>query len=139
MYARPISSDGSGTRPATTLGPPVQIVNNAQPTEITRSGQASNLALPQAELCERLRAGVERAASRNADSMEALRAAVCEFTAALRETGTSPEAVLISLKAVLHDQARSLIPGHPSDASVYTLHEQVSTWSIREFFREPAR
>ncbi len=71
--------------------------------------------------------------------MEALRVAVCEFTLALKEKGTSPEGVLVSLKSVLNDQTRSLVPGHPSDSGVYTLHETMSTWSIREYFREPVR
>ncbi len=109
---------------------------SGSPAELPRLGPALRLDLPQAELCERLRKGVERAASRNADSMDALRVAVCEFTAALKEKGTSPEGVLICLKALIGDQTFSLIPPHPSDSSGYQLREQMSTWSIKEFFRD---
>lgn len=95
-----------------------------------------HLAFPQAELCERLRTAVEKAASSNADSMEALRLTVCEFTSALRDKGASPEGVLISLKALINNRSLPLIPPHPSDWSGYQLREQISTWSIKEFFRK---
>lgn len=139
MSARPISSDDNGKRPASRFGPSAPVRNKAVPPELPGLGPASQLSIPQAELCKRLRAGVERAAARNADSMEALRAAVCEFTAALKEKGTTPEGVLVSLKAVVNDQARALVSGHPSDSVAYTLNEQMSTWSIQEYFGEPAR
>lgn len=109
---------------------------SGSPSELPHLGPALRFDLPQAELCERLRKGVERAASRNADSMEALRVAVCEFTNALKEKGTSPEGVLICLKALIADQTFSLIPPHPSDLSGFQVREQISTWSIREFFRD---
>ena len=136
ISASPTSSMQNGRRPPSTVAPPPLITNTAAPTELSGLGPALRLELPQAELCERLRRGVERAASRNAGSMDALRAAVCEFTAVLKERGTSPEGVLISLKALIADQTFSLIPPHPSDSSGYQLREQMSAWSIREFFRE---
>ena len=111
-------------------------VLSESPTGLSSLGPALRVDLPQAELCERLRKGVERAASRNADSMEALRVAVCDFTAALKEKGTSPEGVLICLKALIADQTFSLIPRHPADLTAWQLREQMSTWSIREFFRD---
>ena len=95
-----------------------------------------HLAFPQAELCERLRIAVEQAASSNADSMEALRLTVCEFTSALRDKGATPEGVLISLKTLINNRSLPLIPPHPSDWSGYQLREQISTWSIKEFFRQ---
>ncbi len=92
--------------------------------------------LPQAELCERLRMAVEKAATTNAESMEALRHTVCEFTAALREEGTSPEGALISLKTLINDRALPVIPQHSSDWTGYQLRELISTWSITEFFKK---
>jgi hypothetical protein len=40
-----------------------------------------------------------------ADSMETLRVAVCGFTAALRDAGTTPEGVLISLKTLINNRS----------------------------------
>jgi hypothetical protein len=97
---------------------------------------ALHLTFPQAELCDRLRTAVERAASTNAESMEALRLTVCEFTAALREEGITPEGVLISLKALINNRALPVILPHASDWSGYQMHELISTWSIKAFFKE---
>ena len=94
------------------------------------------LANPPAELCDRLRLAVERAAVKNAESMEGLRAAVADFTIALREQGTTPEAVLISLKNVIHNRSLPLILPHPSDRNSASLRETISTWCIEEFFRD---
>ncbi len=88
-----------------------------------------------ADLCERLRTAVEQAASSNADSMEALRLTVCEFTSALRDKGVTPEGVLISLKTLLNNRSLPLIPPY-ADWSGYQLREQISTWCIKEFFRK---
>ena len=142
MLQEPNSSAASqsfmknGKRPLSTLPPTSPITDTVPSTDSPRFGPALRLEFPQVELCERLRRGVERAGARDADSMDALRAAVCEFTAVLKERGTSPEGVLISLKALIADQIFSLILPHPSDLSGYQLREQMSTWSIREFFRE---
>lgn len=72
----------------------------------------------------------------NADSMEALRLTVCEFTTALREEGTTPEGVLISLKTLISDRAFPVVPDYSSTWTGYQLRELISTWSIKEFFRE---
>lgn len=95
-----------------------------------------HLPLPQAELCHRLRTAVEKAAMTNAESMEALRLSVCEFTTALREEGTTPEGVLISLKTFINERAFPVIPQHSSDWTGYQLREMMSTWSIKEFFKK---
>lgn len=92
-------------------------------------------AIRQAELSAKLRIAVENAASTSGESMAALRVAVSEFTIALRNAGTTPEAVLISLKAVIDSQVfapmwqRSTWP-RPE------LRSKISTWSIEEYFRE---
>ena len=94
-------------------------------------------AIPQADLCDRLLRALEQAALDSSHSMEALRLAVCDFTAALREEGTTPEGVLISLKSVIHLRT---LPSRPyqrfSDWKDPEIHERISTWSIEEFFRE---
>ena len=99
------------------------------------NGAALDLAPSQAELCDRLRKAVENAASTNGDSMEALRLTVCEFTAALREEGITPEGVLISLKASINIRALPALSAHPNFNS-YQLRELISTWSIKEFFKK---
>lgn len=93
------------------------------------------LTLPQAELCHRLRTAVEKAAVTNAQSMEALRLTVCEFTTVLKEEGTTPEGVLISLKTLINDRALPVVPQLSSDWTGYQLREMISTWSIKEFFK----
>lgn len=95
-----------------------------------------HLTLPQAELCDRLRTAVEKAAVADVESMEALRLTVCEFTTVLREEGTTPEGVLISLKTLINDRALPVVPQHSSDWTGYKLREMISTWSIKEFFRK---
>jgi hypothetical protein len=96
-----------------------------------------HIPLPSAEQCERLRAAVEQAASRSAESMEALRVAVREFTVVLRDEGTTPELVLIALKTVIYNRSFPTIAVHPTEwAGGSRLHEKISTWCIEEFFRE---
>ena len=90
----------------------------------------------QAELCVRLRLAVEKAASRSADSMELLRIAVCDFTIALRNEGTTPEGVLIGLKSVIHEMSFPHIGSHASDSRGRPLREQITTWCIKEYFKE---
>ena len=55
--------------------------------ELHPSALGLHLAIPDGELCVRLRMAVEEAASRDADSMNALRLAVRSFTVALRDEG----------------------------------------------------
>lgn len=106
-----------------------------QSEELHRSELALLVSIPSAELSERLRLGVQAAAAGNADAMEALRAAVQEFTVALKNAGTSPEAVLITLKTVIQNRSLLGITPHALDRKGQ-LREQVSTWCIDEYFRE---
>lgn len=92
------------------------------------------LAIPQGEICDRVRRAVEDAATRDAYSMNELRLAVSSFTVALRDTGTTPEHVLIALKTVVNN--RTLVAAHSSDWNGDELREKISTWCIQEFFRK---
>jgi hypothetical protein len=103
--------------------------------ELHRSTVASHLSLHPAEIGQHLLLAVEKAASRDAESMEALRLAVCSFTAALRDAGTTPERVLIILKTVIHKRSLLVIAPHASDWTGQ-LREKISTWCIEEYFRE---
>ncbi|MDQ6770744.1 MAG: hypothetical protein M3Z54_12240 [Gemmatimonadota bacterium] len=94
------------------------------------------LAIPEAELCERLRAAVADAVAKDAASMMRLRAAVVSFTVALRDIGTTPERVLIALKAVINNRSFVAIAPHVSDSNGDALRERVSTWCIEAFFRK---
>lgn len=88
------------------------------------------------ELCERLRLAVIRAADRDAESMAALRLAVRGFTVALRDEGTTPEAVLVILKTVITNRTLTTIAPHASDWRGDQLREQISMWCIEEYFSE---
>ena len=103
--------------------------------EFHRAALALLVTIPDAELSERLRMAVEVAAAGNADSMEGLRLAVSEFTVALKNAGTTPEAVLITLKTVIRNRSILGIAPHASDWRGQ-LREKVSTWCIDEYFRE---
>ena len=103
--------------------------------QIRISSSKLQLAIPPAELCSKLRQAVELAASRDADSMEKLRSAVCEYTALLRDRGTSPEGVLVSLKAVININALPPVAPDPADHARYKLRESISTWAIEEYFK----
>jgi hypothetical protein len=88
------------------------------------------------ELCDRLRTAVERAADRDAGSMAELRLAVRGFTVALRDEGTTPEAVLIMLKTVITNRTLSVIEPHSMDWRGDRMGERISTWCIEEYFSE---
>jgi len=105
--------------------------------ELHRSALALLVTIPEAELSERLRIAVKVAAAGNADSMEGLRLAVSEFTVALKNAGTTPEAVLITLKTVIHNRSVLGTAPHASDWRGQ-LREKVSTWCIDEYFRDRA-
>ena len=105
--------------------------------EVRRAALAFKLPVPPTKECEELCVEVERAATASARSMNALRAAVERFTTALRHDGASPEEVLIVLKRVVNSRT------FPSSAGSYDgefggehIRQQISTWSIEEFFKE---
>ena len=96
-----------------------------------------HVTLPSEEDCERLRVAVMRAAERSAESMGELRDAVRRFTVVLRDEGTTPERVLISLKSIIYNRSFPTIITHPTEwASGSRLHEKISTWCIEEYFSE---
>lgn len=100
-----------------------------------RDGMAIvKLAIPHADLCEQLRKAVNAAAIQDAESMAALRAAVCEYTVSLRNEGIKPEGVLISLKTMIQNRSMPHPMAAPSDWHSNQLREQVSSWSIEAFF-----
>ena len=106
--------------------------------DLNRVAIARHLAPPPEELCERLLLAVQRAASNNSKSMDALRATVEEFTVALKNDGATAEAVLITLKAVINSRTFPLVDTREPDNTGDRLREKISTWAIQEFFRERA-
>lgn len=104
--------------------------------DLNRVAVAMHLTPPPDELCERLLIAVQRAASNSHKSMEALRAAVEEFTVTLKKEGATPEAVLITLKAVINNRTFPFVDAREPHISTDPLREKISTWSIQEFFRE---
>jgi hypothetical protein len=67
--------------------------------------------------------------------MEQLREAVCEYTALLRDKGTTPESVLVSIKTVINIHALPPVGFDPADRTGYRMQETISKWAIEEFFR----
>ena len=104
--------------------------------EIELAAVAQGIAIPNDELCEQLRLAVVASASRDAESMHTLHAAVTNFTVALRNAGTSAERVLIAIKTVINNRTLVVIAPHTSDWRGDTLRETISTWSIEEFYKE---
>lgn len=103
-----------------------------------RDSLVLQLAIPEAELCDRLRQAVEHAAGRDAAAMMELRLAVGSFTVALRDIGTTPERVLIALKTVINNRSFVAIAPHVSDWNGDDLRQRASTWCIEAFFRKDA-
>lgn len=104
--------------------------------EMRRIALRTHLAIPSAEVCDRLRNAVIAAATRDAESMESLRDAVREFTVALRDQGATPEATLIALKALVNAGNGTLVAPHVSDWSGYIIREKISTWCIERYFAD---
>lgn len=121
----------SGSGPSAT----VRSIADQNPDLIRISGDVARVLIPPAELCTRLRRAAERAARKDADSMDKLREAVCEYTAVLRDSGLTPEAALISLKAVINIHCLPPNAPDPNDTSGYQLREKISSWSIEEYFK----
>ena len=103
--------------------------------ELRRVSLALHVTLPPGHLCEDLQSAVERAAQRSVDSMIALRIAVEHYTAALRNDGLKAEDVLISLKSVINSRTFSVTRVYAGEYDD-DLRQQISTWSIKEFYRE---
>jgi hypothetical protein len=104
--------------------------------ELRRVVSSLHLPVPPAPLCEELHAAVERAAERSTESMSDLRHAVAQFTVALKLGGATPEAVLIALKSVINSRTFPIQRDYILHTSGDDLRQQISAWSIQEFFRE---
>ena len=104
--------------------------------EMRRIALRMHLAIPSAQVCNRLRNAVIAAATRDSASMESLRDAVREFTVALRDNGATPEAALIALKALVNAGNGTLVAPHVSDWSGYIIREKISTWCSERYFAE---
>lgn len=104
--------------------------------ELRASARVMRLPVPSQEICERVRLAVIEAAKRDAESMQLLQQSVCDFTTALQHEGATPEAVLISLKAVLSAGGGRAIEYSVSDTSAYLLREKMSTWCIEHYFSD---
>ena len=85
-------------------------------------------------LCDELYDALVRAASNNADSMQALRAAVRRFTLTLRGDGAKPEAVLISLKEIINCRVFPLAVWPEPNGNPNELRQKISSGSIEDYF-----
>ena len=105
-------------------------------SELEESSIALEQAIARSDLAARLLSAIEDAASKDAIAMNALRIAVCEFTHALRDEGTTPEGVLITLKSVINRKSLPNFVPHDSTKSRNSLHESMSTWCIQAYFKQ---
>ena len=112
----------------------IAICAGAAAAEHDEATLAVRHAIAQADAAQGLRGAVERAASRHALAMTALRLAVCEFTFAHRTEGLTPERVLIALKKLIDNRAMPPIAPHESDWNGDRLRECISTWCIKAYF-----
>lgn len=118
-----------------------ETADNLRPTRAVADGAAREGGLADqppvpAELCEELHAAVEKAALRSAGSINALRMAVKRFTVALRDEGAKPETVLIALKSVINSGTFPVAVPRDEPWSPNELRQQISSWSIQEFFSD---
>ena len=91
---------------------------------------------PPDDLSDELQLAVEKAAMQSADSMNALRLAVMRFTAAMRDQGAQPEAVLIAVKSLINSRALMYVEDSRLNWRREELRQRISTWLIEEFFDE---
>lgn len=104
--------------------------------DLHRSPLTPEVATSRAALCDSLRTAVAEAALRDAEPMEELSVAVSSFTIALKDEGLTPEAVLIVIKTVINNRSLLVIRPRLSDWTGEALRETISTWCIRDSFRE---
>ena len=97
---------------------------------------ALNHPMPSETLCEELLGAARNASTRNAASMKALRGAVGRFTAALKNDGAPPEAILVSIKSVVNSPVFPSIVSPSRDVNPERLRQLISTWCIEDMFRE---
>jgi hypothetical protein len=84
-----------------------------------------------------LESSLEQAVGRQAATMERLHRAVDACVADLRDRGMTPEAALVTMKALLrHTAALHPPPGYqPSPWAAEGFVEQIVRWSIDAYFR----
>ena len=104
--------------------------------DLEESSIALEQAIARSDLAVRLLSAIEDAASKDAIAMNALRIAVCEFTLALRDEGTTPEGALITLKSVINRKSLPNFVPHDSGTSHNKLRENMSTWCIQAYFKQ---
>jgi hypothetical protein len=134
LLGREMTSTADNVQVAVRQSRPASRSSEVMYAEVSRLAAVTRLAIPSPELCEQLWHAVELAAARDAESMQALRAKVCELTVVLRDRGGSPEKVLITLKALISPGSLPLIAPHPSDWNGSKMRQKVSAWCIEEFF-----
>lgn len=102
--------------------------------DLRHLADGSGRAVAPESLCEELHIAVEQAALRSAGSINALRLAVKRFTVALRDDGAKPEAVLIAIKDVINSRTFPVKAEERQDWHPDEMRQQISKWSIEEFF-----
>jgi hypothetical protein len=105
-------------------------------SELEESSMALDQAIARSELADRLLLAIEEAASRDAIAVDALRIAVCEFTLALRDEGTTPEGVLITLKSIINRRTLPNFVPHDIEKNHEKLRQNMSTWCIQAYFKQ---
>lgn len=104
--------------------------------EVRQAEIALNHPMPSETLCEELLGAARSASTRNAASMNALRVAVGRFTAALKDDGATPEAILVAIKSVVNSRVFPLIVSPSRDVNPERLRQLISTWCIEDMFSE---
>jgi hypothetical protein len=115
---------------------PKRAIESFMPAPLDDTAVALTQAVASSAVALRLLVALQQAASRDVKAMEALRIAVCEFTTALREAGTTPERVLVTLKTVINQRTLPQFLSRNSDRNGTWLRESVSTWCIKSYFND---
>ena len=110
----------------------------AELAELDESTLVVSYAISLAQRSERLHKALELSASSNAQAMESLRIAVCEFTVALRGEGASPEVTLLSLKSLISQKSLPHLSLSRLDLDAQQLRGDISKWCIESYFKEEA-
>jgi hypothetical protein len=104
-------------------------------TDVEDSLTALTAVIAELSISRTLIEAMEQAAVRSSTSMESLRIAVADLTRAHKADGASPEAVLITLKAVVNQHRLPLLPRYMADWSGDRLQATISTWCIDAYFK----
>ncbi len=126
---------GVPVAPSSVAKTPMNIAADEVCDEVRVFANTHKLVAPSHIHCRRVRNALLNASFADDVSMQELRMAVCEFTAELREDGITPEAILVSLKSVVSNRTVPPLLSPTSEWSDLRMRDQISTWSIDEFFR----